>query len=259
MTESPGLIMDMLTFSSEASVALRKAFIPSVEGKITGLFRSRISSENDGLVICSLALAQKLLALENSVTQVIVNVEDVWQSETAAREIERLSLANSVAIPWQKGQAYLVSMLGLLDIEIPIILGLIIFVAAMGISNSFLMNIMGRLPEFGVLRAMGLSRYQMFGMILSESFILGMLGSLLGLIPGMALVRYFQVHPISYESMAESFESFQGLEMVIGTALAPESTLIVLFTGLLISVSAASYPALVAIRKKPAEIMRVLQ
>ncbi|MCK5241886.1 ABC transporter permease [bacterium] len=233
--------------------------INAVEGKIVGLFKSQIPAENDSLIICSLALAQQLLALENSVTQVTVNIADIWQTETVVKEIEKLSLANSIVIPWQKGQAFLVSILEMMDTWIYVIMGMIIFVAAMGISNSFLMNIMGRLPEFGVLRAMGLSRSQMFGMILSESFILGLLGSILGLIPGVGLVYYFQINPINYEAMGESFESFEGLDAVIGTALVPETAIVVLITGLLISVFAASYPALVAIRKKPVEILRVLQ
>lgn len=231
----------------------------AVEGKIVGLFHSQIPSENDGLVVCSLGLAQRLLALENSVTQVIVNVDDIWRAETIAKEIERLGLENSTAVPWQTGQAYLVSMLGMMDVWIYIIMGLVIFVAAMGISNSFLMNIMGRLPEFGVLRAMGLSRAQMFGMVISESFILGLLGSVLGMIPGAAIVYYFQIHPINYETMGSAFESFEGLDAVIGTALVPETIIAVLITGLLISVCAAVYPALSAVRNKPVEIMRVLQ
>ena len=233
--------------------------INAVEGKIVGLFKSQIPGENDSLIICSLALAQQLLALEKSITQITVNVADIWQSETVSREIEKLSLENSVVIPWQKGQAYLVSILEVMDTWIYLIMGLIIFVAAMGISNSFLMNIMGRMPEFGVLRAMGLSRTQMFGMILSESFLLGLLGSILGLISGMALVFYFQINPISYEATGETFETFEGLDAVIGTALVPETAIVVLMTGVLISVFAAAYPALVAIRKKPVEILRVLQ
>jgi putative ABC transport system permease protein len=81
-------------------------------------------------------------------------------------------------------------MFDMLDASIAFIVILILLVAGMGISNSFLMNIMGRMPEFGVMRAMGLSGKQMFAMILSESFVLGVIGSIAGLIPGVGLVYY---------------------------------------------------------------------
>jgi ABC-type lipoprotein release transport system permease subunit len=162
-------------------------------------------------------------------------------------------------IPWQKGQEMIKYALDSMDIATIIMAALILFVAGLGIINSFLMNTMGRLPEFGVMRAMGISRRQLFMLITTESFIQGVLGTIAGLIPGIIIVYYFQLHPISYEAMGEMLGSYTGLDAMIGTALNANGVIVTSVTGILISVLASVYPAMAAINKKPVDILRVLE
>ncbi len=231
----------------------------AIEGKITGLMHTKNPLEDESLIICSLTDAQNLLALYDNVTQIIVNVKDPWLAPKTAAEIDEALSKNITAVEWQKEQAYLVGIGKIIDIWVYIVMAIILVVAAMGISNSFLMNIMGRLPDFGVLRSMGLSRLQMFAMIMAESFTLGVMGTVAGLIPGAGLVYYFQANPINYGEMAEVFEAYKGLDAVIGTALTIEGIVSVFLAGILVSVLASVYPAAVAIKKKPSEILRLMQ
>ncbi len=159
----------------------------AVEGKVAGIFRNYNPVEEERLIICGIAMAQRLLAIEGRVTEIIVKAKDYRQAREVAAKIDKVAGEGNRAVPWQEEMAYMVPMLQMMDVAIAILMGIIIFVAGMGITNSFLMNIMGRLPEFGVLRAMGLDAGQMFGMIMAESFTLGAIGSVLGMIPGVCL------------------------------------------------------------------------
>jgi len=270
----------------------------AIEGKVVGFYKSNIVSEDKSGVICSLATAQKLLGMEGRVTEILINVDDFMgydyktlgkiddlrkKAEKAKDEKQKQKILNLLetkyplkgaektakdlesklpdyvtAVPWQKDQGYLILLLNITDIWIYIILGIILFVAAMGISNSFLINITGRMQEFGILRAMGLSTKQMFGMILSESFLLGLIGSIAGMIPGIFLVYYFQINPIDYSAMGEALEVYKGMDVVMGAYLSLKSAFYVFITGVLISVLASAYPALIAIKKKPVEILRMI-
>ena len=270
----------------------------AIEGKVVGFYKSNIVSEDKSGVICSLATAQKLLGMEGRVTEILINVDDFMGydyktlgkiddlrkkaekikdekqkqkilnlletkyplkgAEKTAKDLESKLPDYIIAVPWQKDQGYLILLLNITDIWIYIILGIILFVAAMGISNSFLINITGRMQEFGVLRAMGLSTKQMFGMILSESFLLGLIGSIAGMIPGIFLVYYFQINPIDYSAMGEALEVYKGMDVVMGAYLSLKSAFYVFITGVLISVLASAYPALIAIKKKPVEILRMI-
>jgi putative ABC transport system permease protein len=270
----------------------------AIEGKVVGFYKSNIVSEDKSGVICSLATAQKLLGMEGRVTEILINVDDFMgydyktlgkiddlrkKAEKAKDEKQKQKILNLLetkyplkgaektakdlesklpdyvtAVPWQKDHGYLILLLNITDIWIYIILGIILFVAAMGISNSFLINITGRMQEFGILRAMGLSTKQMFGMILSESFLLGLIGSIAGMIPGIFLVYYFQINPIDYSAMGEALEVYKGMDVVMGAYLSLKSAFYVFITGVLISVFASIYPALIAIKKKPVEILRMI-
>lgn len=235
--------------------------INAAEGNITGIFKTLSAQQDERSIICGLPLAQKLLGMPNRVTKISVNLKDPLTAPAAAGEILKLLPQGTSAIPWQTGQAFIVSYFKILNVSGFFICFLIIFGASMGIINSFLMNIMHRLPEFGALRAMGLGKGQMFLMITAESFILGVIGTALAIIPGTALVLYLHAHPINYERI---FRTMQGtplgtMDASMGTVLVPFSIAIVILTGILISVAASVYPAMIAISKKPSEIMRVLE
>ncbi|MCX8093813.1 MAG: FtsX-like permease family protein, partial [Candidatus Goldbacteria bacterium] len=270
----------------------------AIEGKIVGIYKSFITSEDKAGVVCSLPTAQKLLGMEGKVTEILINVKDFMGydyhtlgkiddlrkklekaktdteknkiqkilsekyplkgAEKTAKELEEKLPKYITASPWQKDQGYLIMILNIADIWIYVILGIIFFVAAMGISNSFLINITGRMQEFGVLRAMGLSTKQLFGMIVSESFLLGLIGSIIGIIPGILIVYYFQIHPIDYSAMSDALDIYKGMDVIMGTYFTLKDTIYTFITGILISVFASFYPAFIAVRKKPVEVLRMV-
>jgi len=235
--------------------------ISAVEGTIVGIYRTFNAQMDERGVLCALPLAQKLLSIGNSATKVTVNLSDPVLAPSAAQALQKALPAGLIAVPWQTGQAFIVSYLKLLDASIFVIAFIIIFGASMGIINSFLMNVMNRLPEFGALRAMGLGKGQMFMMIIAESLFLGVVGTIAAIIPGTALVLHYQAHPFNYERILSTMQGtpMGAMDSSIGTAFVPATFAIVILTGILISVLASSYPALIAISKKPSEIMRVLE
>ena len=228
----------------------------AVEGKIVGIYNTHSPQRDEFYVITSLKTAQSLLNLDDSVIEYKVNLKDYKKADIIAKAIEEKLPKEYVAIPWQISFSILKEMMKVMDISIFIIAGIIIFVASLGITNSFLMNIISRYNEYGILRTMGVMGNQLMKMILSESFILGLIGSIAGLIPGSILVYYFYIHPINYEKMAEGFEAMPNMDTMVGTVFKTEDIIIVFLTGIIISIVASIYPATIAIKEKPADIMR---
>jgi len=72
------------------------------------------------------------------------------------------------------------------------ILGILaVLVAALGVLNTLSMSVIERTREIGMLRTMGMTRWQIVRMILAEAFMMGIIGGLLGLGFGLALTRIF--------------------------------------------------------------------
>ena len=68
---------------------------------------------------------------------------------------------------------------------------LAVLIASLGIVNTLMMNILERMQEIGMLRAIGMTRYQVIKMVLAEAGIMGLFGGLIGLGFGILLSRIF--------------------------------------------------------------------
>jgi putative ABC transport system permease protein len=109
-----------------------------------------------------------------------------------------------------------------------------VLMAALGIVNTLTMGVVDRVRELGILRAIGMSRRQVVRMVVVEAGILGVVGSILGCVAGLAT----------------------GLVMVAlaGGAVDPAPTLpwgplgLAFALGVAVSVAAAWYPSRVASR-----------
>ena len=78
----------------------------------------------------------------------------------------------------------------LLDVILTILnllLGLTILVAVLGVINTLLLSVFERTREFGLVRAVGMSRGQVGRMITVESVLISVYGTVLGLVAGVAL------------------------------------------------------------------------
>ncbi|MBN2849835.1 MAG: FtsX-like permease family protein, partial [Erysipelotrichaceae bacterium] len=68
---------------------------------------------------------------------------------------------------------------------------LAVMVAALGVMNTLSMSVSERTREIGMLRSMGMTRFQVIRMILAEAGLLGIIGGILGLGFGILLTRIF--------------------------------------------------------------------
>ncbi|WCZ35978.1 Macrolide export ATP-binding/permease protein MacB [Corynebacterium heidelbergense] len=114
------------------------------------------------------------------------------------------------------------------------------------IANTFSMIVAQRMREFALLRALGVSRGQLTTSVVFEAIVIGLLGSLLGVLAGVGLVR------LIYAGM----EAFGAGLPVGGVGITPASIIVPLLLGLLVTVVSAWAPARRAGAVRPVEAMR---
>jgi len=66
-----------------------------------------------------------------------------------------------------------------------------VIVASLGVVNTLTMNVMERTREIGMLRSIGMTRWQVIWMVLAEAAIMGIMGGILGVLLGVLLSRIF--------------------------------------------------------------------
>jgi putative ABC transport system permease protein len=128
-----------------------------------------------------------------------------------------------------------------------LIAAIALFVGAFLIFNTLSMMVAERIREVGLLRAAGTTRRQVIGFILTQAGILGVLGSVLGIIAGfgLALVAAAYLHELT------------GLRAAPEIAAAPPAGFAIALTaGVLVTMAAALEPALRASRISPIEALK---
>ncbi len=121
-----------------------------------------------------------------------------------------------------------------------------IAVAALGIANALLAFIIERRRELGILRILGATRGQIKKMILTEAALVGLLGNLAGWLMGLllSLVLIFVINKQSFGWTIQFSYPAKFLAMS-GAAI------------LLVTVAAGLYPARVAAKLVPAEVIAI--
>ena len=120
---------------------------------------------------------------------------------------------------------------------------ILIVVVTFSILNTFLMSVLERTREFGIMLALGATPWRLGGLVLLESVLLTLMGIVLGIVVGGGIAVYLHQHGFTFPGMKEIYGQF-GLPGVIypklsfaGFTLGPG--VIFLFTA-----AAALYPAL---------------
>ena len=121
-----------------------------------------------------------------------------------------------------------------------------LFVGAFIIFNTFSITVAQRTREFGLLRTLGASRAQVLRSVIFEGVLLGVLGSLLGLLGGILLAP----------ALDQLFKAFGADLPDSGTVLETRTIVVSLLVGMTVTVLSGLVPAVRATRIPPLAAMR---
>jgi ABC-type lipoprotein release transport system permease subunit len=226
---------------------------------VKGIFSSGIDEFDRATIYLPLTLFQDIFSMQGAVHQVVV----VGRSLSAVPEIKeailpRLAALNSraplVALDWQELMPGLRQSIELDLISGAIFYSILILVVAFSILNTFLMAILERTREFGVMMAVGTTPQRLTKLVLTESLALTAIGTGMGILMGCLVTFYFQKHGIDISGSSDMLSQFG-----ITGRIFPKLTVISTFAGplavLIITFLAALLPTRKIKRLKPVEAM----
>jgi putative ABC transport system permease protein len=120
---------------------------------------------------------------------------------------------------------------------------ILIMVVAFSILNTFLMSILERTHEFGIMMAMGAKPGRLTRLVLAESVSMTLVGILTGVIAGCLLTWYFMAHGLNLGASSEILRQF-GIPSVFYPHLTPLTATAGPAAVFVITILAALYPAL---------------
>ncbi len=130
------------------------------------------------------------LAKEPVIFQALVGFDSDADAEaTAARVSDALATDFPLIQPQSPGDLakILNTALDTLILVISALLSVALLIAIMGVANTLLLSVTERTREIGLLRAVGIKRSAVWGMITLESVVMALFGTILGIILGVGL------------------------------------------------------------------------
>ena len=117
------------------------------------------------------------------------------------------------------------------------------------------MSVFERVREFGVLKAIGMKNKNIFLLIMTESFIIGVLGTIIGLALGFAFYIPLSKSGVDLGFFAKSLAWF-GTGRIIYPVLTNFTLALVSLTMPFMSLIGAIYPAVKSIKLEPVEAIK---
>ena len=212
---------------------------PQVSLKVTGVLKKG-GGITDSFIFVPINSVQTVLNTKNY-TSILISIREDLQAKEVAKaikaEVPIVDAQTSGDVLQFAERAVRISDLVRFGISL-----VALIVGGLLVANTVMMSVYERIREFGLMRALGAKRNFIFGLVLLESLLLGIVGGLLGLVVGQLaanLVNWYTMGEIGLPLSAVTFR------------LASFALLVAVVLGLL----AGFFPARTASRIKVVEAL----
>lgn len=229
--------------------------------RIAGIFKT---DDTNFDLINSYVKKEDLVSLLNyqseNPTEIAVSLKHNNYTESTANSIrnifaEEISGNQIIVRTWQEIRP-LLEVLNNMTIQFTMIFVIIILVAlSFGIVNTMLMAIMERVREIGMLMAIGMSKFNVFLMIMLETVFLSITGGLLGLLLSWLLIQITYDVGINLSFISDGLNSF-GYSSFVRPELDLIYYLLIALLVVIIAMFASILPARKALKLIPSEAVR---
>lgn len=148
--------------------------------RVVGIFDLDLDSHEESSVFAGRATIQKMLGIEDRVTEVVFLDGDYRNVDSLYKKISELAGPDVDVQPWYKLDKYLGMMLNMMDGFVLVWVIVIFLTLSFGLVNTLVMAVFERIREIGLMLALGMRPSNILGQIIVESLLLLVIGLTLG-------------------------------------------------------------------------------
>ncbi|MGH9529287.1 MAG: FtsX-like permease family protein [Terriglobales bacterium] len=218
--------------------------------RVAGILNSGFYDYDSAWALARLADAQRLFGIGNQIAAIEFKVDDIYKAGTIGDELQKAAGPGFMTTNWMEQNKALFRALKTERLVTFITIGLIVFVAALNILISLIMMVMEKTRDIAVLMSMGTRKSQIRRMFIAQGVLIGVAGTVIGLIFGYGLSfagGHYHLLSLSPEVYSIDYVPFAP-RMIDG--------LLVTIVTLGISLIATIYPSWSAAKILPAEALR---
>ncbi|MEE8319496.1 MAG: FtsX-like permease family protein [bacterium] len=231
--------------------------ITSALFRVKGIFYSGSPEIDRVYTIMPLKTLQEILGMGNGVTSIAVYLGEHRETKAVLKRLRKTIPDERIdVLPWQKVQSELRDFVVLDDAFGYLYYLIIMIIVSIGVLNTVLMSVMDRKREIGILMAVGMKPGSVLRMILMETSLIAILGTIAGFILGYGIHFYFATQGLNLESfMGDISLAGTVIDPVYYSKMRPARILQICTVVILMTVSMGIYPAVKASKTEPVEAM----
>jgi ABC-type lipoprotein release transport system permease subunit len=219
--------------------------------RVVGLYEAGIAVQEEMFVFGGRETVQRMLRIDDRVSEVAVLGEDYRDVNGLAEAVARAAGAEDEVLQWEDIDRFLGTMMRVMDGFVLVWIVVIFLALSFGFVNTLVMSVFERVREIGLMLALGMRPSSILGQIIVESTLLLFLGLVIGNL--LAVITVLPLREgIDVSIVKEGMEMF-GYPTVLYPSLEMKdmvmANVVVLILGFLASLS----PAWRASRYEPVE------
>ncbi|MDD3022126.1 MAG: FtsX-like permease family protein, partial [Alphaproteobacteria bacterium] len=216
----------------------------SAAGKyeVKGIIKQGSPDLDRSVVYMDVKECQYFLSVNDRVTSVVVMTDDNEHVGVAKTEIAATLGSDYEVKDWKEINRILLKQIDSDRASGMVIKGILYLIIGFGIFGTTMMMTLERRKEFGVLIAVGMKKFKLGLMLVLETVIIGLLGSISGILMSFPVTLYFFYNPIRFTGQTGESMSQMGFEPVMSFTLAPSVFYTQAFIILVLSLFIGLYP-----------------
>lgn len=182
---------DMITLTA----ALKDGGINALDMEVIGIIEVQVQAYNDVVILTNLSTAQNFIGIPGSMDRIIVLLNKTENLGVTLPYIKKICKEHGLEYTdWRSlaGKQYTQPKM-FYDTSYLLIMSIIVLVVIFSITNTLNLAMHERVREIGTIRSLGTTRLQVGKIFVSESFLIGLIGGILGIIVGYGLSAIFNM------------------------------------------------------------------
>lgn len=221
--------------------------------RVAGIFRSGLFEYDSTWIYLPLEAASAISSEAHTAAVIGVQVGNIYDVKTSAAQLKQLLGSSYTTLDWQEANRPLFTALALERRIGVVIIGLIIFIAALNITTTLILVVVERRRDIAILNTLGATTRSIMSIFVIEGAIVGLVGAAGGVLLGAIAVlvaNHYQL--ISLPADVYSISN-------VPLTLSVRDLVLAALVAFALSVLATVYPARAAARIRPAEMLRDAQ
>jgi len=181
--------------------------------EIVGILKSLGSKQDDSMVAIDIDIFRSITGEKKGAPQAVAKIASGYSPDEVAKRIKANLEENAKKRKGEEGNSFSVltseamgsivgNIMGILQAVIFAFGSIAVLVGGIGIMNTMYTSVRERTKEIGILKAVGAKNSTIITIFLMEAGIIGLVGGVGGMIPGLGLAKliqlFGQIHPLFY-------------------------------------------------------------